>query len=240
MTGETVRKKPFMTRGKFLIVVLIVTVLTVALFPAVRAARIAGERSQRKNNLKQIGLAILNFHDVYRQGPQAVVTDVEGRPLSSWRFRILPFMEAIMRDVDFSLSWDHPDHQYFTSRGWSTYCWRNTQTGPERLCTNVVAVTGHGSAFDDRAPPHSELPPDLILVIEVPDTKIHWMQPGDIDIEAIDESILKGPDGGGIHVLFKDGAVVFIPRDTPLETLKRFLTVEGAKQYDRKMLLPQL
>jgi type II secretory pathway pseudopilin PulG len=228
-----------MTRRELLIVVLIVVVLAAALLPALRVARIAGERSERENNLKQIGLAIRNFHDVYRQPPQAVLTDEEGRPLSSWRFQLLPFLEAIMRDVDFSLPWDHPDHEYFSSFGWPTYCLRNKRKGPERLCTNVMAVTGRESAFDDWAPTFSELPPDLILVIEVPDTDIHWMQPGDIDIDEIDESILKGPDGGGIHVLFKDGSVVFIPRDTRLETLKRFLTVEGAKQHDRKILLPQ-
>ena len=54
------------------VVVGVTAALTAALYPAVRAARIAAWRSQRGNNLKQVGMALYNFHDAYRHLPAVV------------------------------------------------------------------------------------------------------------------------------------------------------------------------
>lgn len=238
MSQQSIAKKPFMTWKEAAVVVLILAVFIAALVPAVRTARVAALRAERRNNLRQIGLAFDNFYDTYKQLPQAVVTDESGRPLSSWRFRILPWMEAVMRDIDYGLPWDDPAHEFFRSHGCLYFCSEYGQKGPERLYTNVVAVTGLGTAFDaERETAFSELPDDLILVIEVPTTTIHWMQPGDIQVDDIDESVLRGPDGGGIHVLFKDGSVVFLPSDTPIEQVKWFLMIEGARAHDREEIV---
>ena len=63
------------------------------LLPAVQAAREAARRAQSSNNLKQIGLAMHNYHDTYGTFPPAVVTDASGKPLYSGRVLLLPFME---------------------------------------------------------------------------------------------------------------------------------------------------
>src|SRR5262245_14395127 len=60
--------------------------------PAERVAREASRRVQSENYLKNIGLALKRYHDVYGAFPPAVVTDAEGQPLYSGRVLLLPFL----------------------------------------------------------------------------------------------------------------------------------------------------
>ncbi|MCS7237990.1 MAG: DUF1559 domain-containing protein [Thermoguttaceae bacterium] len=64
--------------------------------PAIQAAREAARRAQCSNNLKQIGLALHNYHDVHNSFPFSVMVHVVGNSLQNaqgWGVAILPFME---------------------------------------------------------------------------------------------------------------------------------------------------
>jgi hypothetical protein len=66
------------------------------LLPAVQAARDAARRSQCKNNLKQMGLGLHNFHDVRKQFPPGNITDGNccgTQSHGNWAIYILPYME---------------------------------------------------------------------------------------------------------------------------------------------------
>lgn len=100
------------TRGftliELLVVIAIVAVLIALLLPAVQSAREAARRSQCVNNLKQLGLAILNYHDVNSSFPPSG-DGSSGAPMAhlfSLKTRILPFIEqqALYNSVNLSLS----------------------------------------------------------------------------------------------------------------------------------------
>ena len=67
----------------FAILIVIGAILVALLLPAVQQAREAARRTQSRNNLKQIGLAIHNYHDVYKSFPINVYSP-DNEPQSAW------------------------------------------------------------------------------------------------------------------------------------------------------------
>src|SRR5262245_6645518 len=94
----------------FIGAICVVGILVALLLPAVQAAREAARRMQAHNHLKQIGLAMQNYHDVYGEFPPAVVKDASGKPLYSGRVLLLPFLEEkpLFDQFDKSQAWDSP------------------------------------------------------------------------------------------------------------------------------------
>ena len=82
------------TLVELLVVIAIIGILVGLLLPAVQAAREAARRMSCQNNLKQLGLAMHNYHDAFRSFP-GNVGSLEGDPQmgASWLVMILPQLE---------------------------------------------------------------------------------------------------------------------------------------------------
>ncbi|QDT99680.1 DUF1559 domain-containing protein [Gimesia aquarii] len=86
-------KKRAFTLIELLVVIAIIAILIALLLPAVQQAREAARRSTCKNNLKQIGLAHHNYHDVFKCFPLGARRDHAGGWGQSWWVGILPYMD---------------------------------------------------------------------------------------------------------------------------------------------------
>lgn len=80
---------------ELLVVIAIIAILIALLLPAVQQAREAARRTECKNKLKQIGLALHNYHDTHKYFPWGCMESDRGLPQMqmNWRFDILPYID---------------------------------------------------------------------------------------------------------------------------------------------------
>ncbi|WP_437200948.1 DUF1559 family PulG-like putative transporter [Planctomicrobium sp. SH664] len=90
---------------ELLVVIAIIAVLIALLLPAVQQAREAARRTQCRNHLKQIGLALHNYHDAHNTFTPLGVADTRGSFYNTWVALLLPYVDqsGLYNQSDFSV-----------------------------------------------------------------------------------------------------------------------------------------
>jgi prepilin-type processing-associated H-X9-DG protein len=227
---------------------LVTTTFIVFPFLMQRPSDRGGRRDQCENNLRNIGLALLDYTKAHGELPPVCTLDTDGAPLQSWRTLLLPHLEFsnLFDTINLSKRWDDALNQKSTAVPVCFfYCPSNLlyydETG---AYTSYVAVIGPGTAWQ---PGHavnlSEIkdnPHDTLLLVEMKDSGIKWAEPRDLDLDNLPRGITKenllkrlSNHPGGFNALFADGHVEFIPDTIPWSQFEAMLTIAGGETIDR-------
>ena len=233
-----------------------VGVLTALLLPAVQQARVAARRAQSKNNLKQIAIALHNYHEVYGSFPAGTVPNeklkVEER--LSWIVSILPFIDqAPLFDViDMEESWDEGDNSDWTAVVIPTLVNPQVADG-KKGATHYVAIAGIGKdaptlpvtspkagafgynrklKFRDVRDGTS----NTVGVSEASKKYGSWGQGGNSTIRSLTKKpYINGPDGiggpfpGGCNMMLLDGSVRFMSENIDPSVMEALVTIRGGE-----------
>ena len=236
------------TSGVTILVIVLVCVmglcvcggLPALLLPAIQSAREAARRAQCSNNLKQIALAMQNYHDTYRCFPPAYIPDEEGKPMHSWRVLILPFLEqqALYAQYNFNEPWDSPANQLVTNTVIPVFHCPSSTAGPTE--TNYMAIAGPGTVFEDaKATTMMEITDgtsNTLMVVEVENSGVNWAQPVDVDASRLSPPWSPPGPGkpgsrhpGGIQAALCDGSVRFLSEAISPTTVQALSTKAGGE-----------
>ncbi|HYT94720.1 MAG TPA: DUF1559 domain-containing protein [Gemmataceae bacterium] len=204
----------------------------------------ARERAISQNNLKQIGLAMHNYHDAYRCLPANAIYSKDGKPLLSWRVAILPYIEQNVLYQQFKLDepWDSPHNKALLQHMPPQYA--PVREGPgEPFCTYYQVFTGPNTPFPDVPPQGGPFGARGLRLTEFRDgtsntllaaeagEAVPWTKPADIAISPVQPlPKLGGQWRSGCNVLMADGSVRWVDlRRVSEPTLRALITPSGGE-----------
>jgi prepilin-type processing-associated H-X9-DG protein len=237
-----------------------VPILVALLLPAVQQARMAARRTVSKNNMKQLGLAMFNYHDVYNHLPVGTQPDTDLKPEQrlSFFYSILPYMEQAplykqMRASD-KTRWDGNQLRRLTAVSVETFHNPNLPTVLPHA-THYVGMAGVGEDAPELPVRHARAgifgydrktrfrdvldgTSNTIMLTETNEVDIPWAAGGQTLKSLTQEPYINGPDGigsptpGGCNVLMADGSVRFISEHTDPEMMRRLAAMADGKVVD--------
>jgi prepilin-type processing-associated H-X9-DG protein len=165
-----------------------------------------------------------------------------GTPLYSWRGMILSQIgrKDLQQQLRVDEPWNGPNNGAVANKSVGIY-WSPSSAWPDTM-TSYLAVVGRHSAIAESGDVRNSLdyiakngdPSKLIMVIEVPNSGINWLEPRDLSVDQLKQNGLRGliPSGGsalrpeGFNVLFADGHVETLPTDIDPQKLAPMLEVD--------------
>ncbi|MDO4586906.1 MAG: DUF1559 domain-containing protein [Planctomycetia bacterium] len=219
------------------------SVLAVLILPAVQSAREAARRMQCTNNVKQIMLAFLNYHDTFKTFPAAGGPfKPEWKANHSWRVAILPYIEQakLYDQIRQDEPWDSEWNSQFHNVDIPVYQCPSANLEPGM--TTYSLVVGKETVFSDltKKPSFAQITDGTSNTIAIVEQKtpVCWMDPqGDLTFEeAINNPINSDSERGlgsfhtkGLIVGMFDCSVRFISDSISLDVLKAMLTNQGGE-----------
>ncbi len=213
------------------------------LLPAVQSAREAARRAQCTNNLKQIALAMHNYHDANNNFPKPAITGKDGKPLLSWRVAILPYIEQGELYKKFKLDepWDSPNNKPLLQEMPTTYLCPS-RSNPAPSTTTYCVFTGKGALFEPgQAIGMAGVTDGTSNTVMVAESEegVPWTKPDDLTFDPQAAASLCGAGSshpGGFNASFADGSVRFFKKSIALQVFRALITrnageVIGADQF---------
>lgn len=239
-----------LSASAWLVLFAVVLALLALLLPSVQAVRETARRNSCINNMKQILLAMHNYHDRKGTFPPPYSIAANGKKLLSWRCQTLPELESstLYRRLQLNESWDSPLNAALLTQAKSINVYQCPTHPTTSSAAHYLAVVDERSAwhpargralreFKDGAS-------NTILLIEAPQQRIPWAKPADLSWDEAVE-MLTNPDPAewghensrgffyqptrAIHAGFADGSVQSLELPLSKAHAMALLTVAGGE-----------
>jgi hypothetical protein len=209
-----------------------VAAVTPVLAESVVKMRQSAGRIRSQNNLKQLALAMHNYHDTYGHFPAAATYDKNGKPLLSWRVELLPFLEQDLLYKQFKLDepWDSPDNKKLLAKMPRVFQATDARGGTDTVYQGLV---GKGTIFEGKKGigirDILDGTSNTIMFVEAAKA-VPWSAPEDLAYDA-DKPLPKigGLFEGGFNAALCDGSVHFISKTVSEKTLRAAITRAGGE-----------
>jgi hypothetical protein len=190
---------------------------------------------QTINNMKQIMLALHNYHDAMKSFPPAFLGE-ESKPLLSWRVAILPYFEdesarALYTEFHLDEAWDSEHNSKLIEKMPAVY--RSAASKLNDVRTVYLTPRANSSAFPGAQGINFRRITDgtsnTIAVVEVDDLHaVVWTKPDDWNVDPeFPKAGLTRNIGLGIPTAFCDGSVHMLPGHITDQALGGLLTIAG-------------
>ncbi len=194
----------------------------------------AALRQASQENLKEIGIAMQNYHDVNKSFP-AAYRSKNGKPLLSWRVSLLPYLGAsshqLYGEFHFDEPWDSQHNSALIARMPDVF--RSPASKLDGGRTVYLAPRGASTMFPGKDPVKIRQIRDgtskTIAIIEVDDAQaVPWTKPDDWEVDPDHPKLgFHGPFPDGVNTAACDVSRHFIPLDVEENVLKALLTIDG-------------
>lgn len=202
----------------------------VALLKAVKMTREAANRMKGQNNLRQLGLAVLNYESTYAHYPARATYDKNGKPMLSWRVTILPFIEQQALYMQFHLDepWDSEHNKKLLAKMPEVYASPFDEKTLRDHTTYYQGFSGKDAFFDGKNGTRIAFITDgtsnTIALVEA-SKAVPWTKPEDIPYDASKPLPKLGlRESKGFNAVFCDGSVRFIRNTIKAMTLRNLIT----------------
>jgi hypothetical protein len=210
------------------------TALTAFLQPAAAKVRRAADRARDVNSLKQIGVALHNYHDGNKSFPPAANYDKNDKPLLSWRVHILPYLEQDNLYKQFKLDepWDSEHNKKLIAKMPAVF---RSSEKLEAGKTTYLGVAGDKAMFPGKKGVAlrevSDGTSNTIVVVDVDEAKaVTWTKPDDYKYDPDNPAAgLTGRFDGQFSSLFGDGSVRFMSGKMDPKILTALFTRDGGE-----------
>jgi RNA polymerase sigma factor (sigma-70 family) len=196
------------------------------------AAEASRKRSQ--NNLKQIAIAMHNYHDAHGHFPPAAICNKDGKPLLSWRVAILPYVEQQNLYEKFKLDerWDSEHNTKLLPLMPKIYALPMV-AGEGASTTHYRVFVGPEAGFllekGRRVADITDGTSNTWMVVES-QKAVPWTKPDELHFDRNKPLPQMGNFfNGGFNAAFMDGSVRFCPKLPPEQTIRALITPSGGE-----------
>jgi hypothetical protein len=202
----------------------------------VQRIRTAAARAQSQNNLKQLALAMHNYHGTYGAFPPAAVYSKDGKPGLSWRVQLLPFLDQndLYNEFHLDEAWDSPHNKKLLAKMPKVFAAPTDEKSVKAHETFYQAFVGKGTVFEGkkgiRITDITDGTSNTVMFVEA-GKAVPWTKPEDIPYDAAKPVPKLGGLGfpNGFSAAFCDGSVRFVSRTISEKTLRAAITRNGGE-----------